>query len=134
MTTNADIGHGSQFSIYNGATYDAVAEVTSISSASFSQDAIDATNMDSTDGYREFIGGLRDAGEVSITINYIPSASDVIIAAFASTTLKTYKITHPNSVTLTFTGIVTSYQPDVPLDDKMSATATFKISGKPTWA
>lgn len=134
MPTSADIGHGSQFSIYNGSTYDAVAQVTSITPAGWTQDAIDATNMDSTDGYREFIAGLKDAGEVQISIDYVPSASDQILAAFASATQKTYKITHPNNVTLTFTAIVTSYQPEVPLDDKMTATATFKISGKPTWA
>jgi predicted secreted protein len=134
MTTNADIGHSSTFGIYNGVTYDNVAEVTSITPAGWTQDAIDATHMDSTDGYREFIPGLKDATEVQISINYVPSASDAILAAFASATLKTYRITHPNSVTLTFTAIVTSYQPEVPLDDKMTATATFKISGKPTWA
>lgn len=134
MSTNADIGHGSQIAIWNGSSYDAIAEVNSIQPPGWSQDAIDVTHMTSPSGYREYIAGLKDAGEVQIAINYIPSASDAVIAAFDSATLKQFRITHPNNVTLVFTAIVTSYQTDVPVGDKMSATITLKITGKPVWA
>ena len=36
---------------------------------------VDATHMASTDKWREFVGGLRDAGEVSITINFVPGGA-----------------------------------------------------------
>lgn len=134
MSTNADIGHGSQIAIWNGSSYDAIAEVNSIQPVGWSQDAIDVTHMASPNGYREYIPGLRNADPVTIAINYIPSASDAVIAAFDASSLKQYRITHPNNVTLTFSAIVTNYQPDVPVGDKMSATVTLQPSGKPVWA
>ena len=42
----------------------AVAQVTSISGPSLSADTIDITNHASTDGYREFVQGLKDAGHL----------------------------------------------------------------------
>lgn len=132
MATNAAIGYGSVFGIYDGVSaYTAVAEVTSITPPGRSRDAIDATHMSSPNRYREFIAGLLDAGEVSISINFVPAVSDVIITAMEAG-VGTFQITHPNGVRLQFSAVVTNYEPDVPLDDKMAATITLKVSGKPT--
>lgn len=134
MTTNAALGYGVLFGIKNGGgTFDNVAEVTNVKPPAYARDAIEATHMESPDRFREYIAGLMDAGEVSIEINYVPSASDVVIAALAAGK-GTFKITHPNSVTLTFDAIVTNYEPQLPLDDKMTAAATFKVTSKPVWA
>jgi hypothetical protein len=35
---------------------------------------------------------------------------------------------------MTFNAIVTAWEPQLPIDDKMSLSATFKVSGKPTLA
>jgi len=134
MTTSAAIGYQTTFGIKNGGgTYDNVAEVTRVKLPNYSRDAVDATNMDSPNTFREYVAGLMDAGEVSIDLNYIPSASDAIIAAMVAGR-GDFKITLPNSVQFLFSAIVTSFEPDAPIDDKMSATATFKITGKPTLA
>ena len=45
----------------------AVAGLTEISGLSLSADTLDTTTLDSADGYREFIGGFKDGGEVSIS-------------------------------------------------------------------
>lgn len=134
MTTNAAIGYSTTFGIKNGGgTFDNVAEVTKVKPPGYSRDAIDATHMESPDKFREYIAGLMDAGEVSIDINYVPSASDVIIAAMLAGK-GDFKITLPNAVSMTFSAVVTGFEPDAPLDDKMVATATFKVSGKPVLA
>ncbi len=134
MTTSAAIGYGATFGIKNGGgTYDNLAEVTSIKPPAYSRDAIDATTMESPNTFREYIAGLMDAGEVQIELNYVPSASDAIIAAMVAGK-GTFKITHSNSVTIVFDAIVTAYEPQIPVDDKMSASATFKVTAKPTWA
>ncbi len=138
MTTNADIGHGSSLGIYNGSTYDDLAEVTSITPPGYTRDAIDATHMASPNDFREYIAGMMDAGECEVEINYVPSASDAVIAAMiagpGAASGGQFQITFPNSVTWTFQAIVTSYQPGAPDDDKMTASVTFKITGKPTLA
>ncbi|MFJ9382029.1 phage tail tube protein, partial [Streptomyces sp. NPDC101455] len=57
----------------NGAgTFVAVANISDVSGPSRSRDAIEVTAHDSPDNYREFVKGLKDGGEVEITINYDP--------------------------------------------------------------
>ena len=73
MATNAAIGHGTLWKRGNGASpteaFATVAEVTAISGPGISRDTIDATHMESPDRFREFVGGLRDGGEVTVTLN-----------------------------------------------------------------
>lgn len=133
MPTSAAIGYGVTFLIYNGSTYDAVAEVTNISMPGYSRDAIDVTNQDSANSFREFIAGLMDAGEVSIDYNYIPAAAEDVLTAMLAG-VGQFKIAHGAGVNVVFSAIVTDWQPNAPVDDKMSATATFKVTGRPTWA
>lgn len=131
MTTNAAIGYSTTFGIKNGGgTYDNVAEVTKVKPPNYSRDAVDATHMESPDRFREYIAGLMDAGEVSIELNYVPATSDVLVAAMVAGK-GNFQITMPNSVRFQFEAIVTGWETDAPLDDKMVATATFKVSGKP---
>lgn len=132
--TSAVIGYNTDFAIYNGTTYIEVAEITSITWPGYARDAIDATHMNSDDKFREYIPGLMDAGEVTIEMNFIPSATDVIVAALTANAVGQFKITHNSGVNVVFKGIVTAYQPQSPVDDKMTASATFKVTGKPTWA
>lgn len=128
--TNAALGYGSTFGIHNGSIYVDVAEVTNITWPGYSRDAVDATHMASPDTFREYIPGLMDAGEVTIELNFQPSASDVIVAAMVAGK-GAFQIEHVSGVKVQFDAIVTGYEPTVPLDDKMVASATFKVTGKP---
>ena len=47
---------------------------------------------------------------------------------------KYFKLTYNSGANLVFKAIVTSYEMQSPLGEKLSATATFKVTGKPTWA
>jgi hypothetical protein len=134
MPSSAVLGYNIDFSIYNGSTYTQVAEVTDITWPGYVRDAVEVTYMDSADQFREYIAGLMDGGEMTIEMNWVPSATDVIIAALTASTTGQFKITYNNGVNLVVKAIVTGYQPQSPLGEKLSASATFKISGKPTWA
>jgi hypothetical protein len=129
----ASIGYGTTFSIGSGSplTYTAVAQVTSVTPPNYARDAIEATHMTSPGSYREFIPGLMDAGEATIELNYIASATDTLIAALDAG-VGNFRITFPNGVDWNFTAIVTAYAVTAPLADKMTATATFKVTGEPT--
>lgn len=136
--TNADIGYGWKFKKGDGATpteaFSALTgvEVTSISPPGYSRDAIDATHMQSPDSFREYIAGLMDAGEVQMDLSYIPAVSDALITAILAGKAN-YQVANPDgSVTFTISAICTNYQPTAPVDGRMTATATFKVSGKPT--
>lgn len=140
MTTNAGIGFGALLAIFNDGSpsgFQTIAEVTSISGPSLARDAVDATHTASEEGWREYIPGLKDAGEVSIEMNYIPGSfgDELMRATFDSDQPAQFRITEPNSpaTVLTFYAIVTAYELERPNDDKMVATATLKITGKVTY-
>lgn len=134
MSTNAAIGYAITFGIWNGASYTNVVEVVDAMPPQYSRDAIEATHHGSPSGYKEYIPGLKDAGEVSLTLNYVPSASDAYLAAFEASSAGQFRITMPNAVTCTFNGVITGYSPATPRDDKMTTEIKIKVSGKPTWA
>jgi predicted secreted protein len=140
MTTSARIGFGTVFQIRDIAAspiaYVTVGEVTNITLPNLTRDAVDATHTESTEGYREFIPGLKDSGEASIEMNFVSgSASDTLIRAqFALDTLTACKILFDTSPEdgVSFNAILTGYEVQAPLDDKVAATLTLKVSGKVT--
>ena len=118
-----------------------IAEITSISPPSLSKDTIETTSHDSVDRYKEFISGLRDAGEVSLDINYDPADATHglltgLLGEYEKDAPSNYKIIFPDASTTTwsFAGILTSFETSAPIDDKLTASVTIKISGKPTLA
>ena len=139
--TDALIGYGTTFERSDSASpevYTAIAEVMNITPPPYARETQDATHMSSTDGYREFISGLRDAGEVALELNYIPggAAQTSLLADFDSDALVNYRIVFPTSPqqTVTFAGLVTGFSPEAPLEGKQTVSVTFKVSGKPTWS
>jgi len=133
METEAAIGYGSKFAVStdDGATFTDIAEVSNITPPSSSIDVIDATHMQSPNGDREFILGLNDPGEASFDMNFVPgSAADLKIQGVRNARARVRcRVTFPNGVTWTFSGILTGYEPAVPTEDKMTATVTFKVTG-----
>ena len=132
--TAADIGYDSAFGIEGetAGTYVAVAEVVGITPPGVSRDAVDATHLKSPDAYKEFIAGLKESGEASITLNFVPSSTDALYTAFDAKT-GNYEITFPNGVMMRFSGFFTAYNPpELTAEGKMEATATIKATGKPT--
>jgi predicted secreted protein len=134
------IGYSTLFKTGNGATpevFTTVAEVTNITPPAMSRDTVDATHEESPDGWREFIAGLKDGGEVSLDMNFVPDSADALAFmaewdATGSSALKNRQIVFPDGSIFAFAAILTGYEPDAPIDDKMAASVTLKVSGKPT--
>lgn len=132
MATAASTGLGTIFKLHNGGTPGAleeIAEVFDLTPPNDQDETIDVTHFGSA--AREFIFGLTDFGECSFEMNFVPgSASETkILAAKASKAAREAEITFPNGATWTFDGLVTGYEPAVPVDDRMTATVTIKVSG-----
>lgn len=113
--------------------YTELAEVTEISLPELSRDSVDFTHMKSPDAYREFKPGLSDAGDGSVTYNLVPGMADdaVIATHLATRKVDDWRITFPNGATFDFRGFATKHGRATPLADKMTGSATFKVSGKP---
>src|SRR5687767_14592043 len=91
MSTQAKIGHGTLFQINSSPgnspdQWDSIAEIVSVTPPSLSRDAIDATHSESPEKWREYIPGLRDGGEVTLEMNFIPGGlgTEAILATFNS--------------------------------------------------
>jgi len=123
----------------NGTT---IAEVTDITPPELSRDTADVTHHQSPGAWREFIKILKDAGEVSFTINYIPTntthnAATGLLSDFANnTTVDAWTLVFPDTLgtTWSFNGAVTKFSAKAPVDDRLSADITLKVMGQPTLA
>ncbi|MDB6177936.1 phage tail tube protein [Paracoccus sp. Z330] len=130
---DGQIGYGSQVRIGVGATpnWTELEFVGDIEMPDEQIDEIEVTHMQSPGRRKQFISGLTDGGEVSIPMNYIPgSASDVLLLG-----LKASGETVQVEITLTaagtpetYAGFLKGYARTAPVNDKMMATATFRLS------
>ncbi len=119
-----------------------IAELTNITGPGESAGTIDITNHDSDDGYEEFVAGIRSGGDISIEGNFISTDTTGQIALhtdFQAGSKKTWIIKHPAWVAssheypqISGSGIVTAFSMGAPYNDKLSFSATIKVSGKPT--
>jgi predicted secreted protein len=139
MTTSARIGYGAKFQTGNDASPESFTdflEVTSITPPNMSVDSIDATHMASPSGAREFIAGLLDAGDVGIEFNFVPGNASALALMTELGTVprptKTRRIVFPDLSYFQFEAFITGFEPEGPVDDKMGASATFKVTGLPT--
>lgn len=133
--TNALIGYGIVVEMSTPAaptTWIPIAEVYSASPPVDTYDQVEATHYLSPGRRREYITGLVDGGDIPLEMNYIPgSATDLFFLAIGSA-LRNVRITFGNGVVYTFQALLKSYAPSTPVDDRMTMTATMKVTGAVT--
>lgn len=142
--TEASHAYGTVIRVGNAAvpeTFTAIAEITSLTPPPFVQEAIEATHMESPDKFREFIPGLRDAGEFSFDINFIPENPthdwiDGVVGKVFNGAVNNYQLQVPSTpaVIVTMRGFFSQFQLNAPIDGVLTATCTLRVSGKPTFA
>lgn len=113
--------------------------LTSIGTPEKSADMLETTTLDITDGYKTYIQGIKDGGEISVKgfFDTADAGQMALDTAFEAGTLDTYIIAFPVSIgaTFTFSGIITKFTVgEVTIEDPLSFELTVKISGKPTLA
>lgn len=118
----------------------AIAHLTSIAGLEVSAETIDVTALDSATGYKEFIMGSKDAGEVKIKGFFQGGDHEQLWLDFNSGTSASYSIQFPDGTTgvatgtkWTFTAFVTGYSTGAEVDNAVSFEATLKVSGQPTF-
>ena len=129
--TDATIGFGSDFKRLT----ETVGEILAIGAPSLSRDVTDATHMKSAEGWREFIANLKDGGEISVEIQSKPStpAYLAMVTDFDNDQPVEYTIEFPDGSKWVVNAFITGFETTDPLDDKIVASATFKITGKPVF-
>lgn len=135
--------YGSLFQTGDGATpenFTTVAEITELTPPNMTRDAIEVSNEGSPDGYREFKPGWRDGGEVKFKANWLPTNTTQDFTTglgeqFNDNEVHNYRIVLPNTIiTLSLSGFLTAFEPDLPIEEQAQLSGTVKVSGKPTVA
>lgn len=114
----------------------AIGDLSSIGSPSITQEELDVTTLDSEGGYREFIAGFKDPGEVTISGFFVPNdvGQAAMYAALESGDVNDYQIVYPAELgaSWSFPGIVTAFSVTTELEDAIGFEGTIRVSGKPT--
>jgi|SRR3990170_5329292 len=140
--SNAIAGFGTLLKRGDGGspeTFTTIAEVASFGGLNMSADTIDATHTQSPGAWREFIVGLKDAGELSFDVNLIPSEpthspTAGLIQDFNNGTRRNYQIVFPDNSTFKCNAGIRSLNISPAVDGKLSASITLKMNGQPTWS
>lgn len=109
-----------------------IAEVTNVSGPGFTRDLIEVTSFDSSDGWREFIAGFRDGGNVVLSMNYTRAGLDEFLADFESDVVQNYEIVLPDGTSIEFEGFVQEFPLTIPTDAQITMETTIKVTGAPT--
>jgi len=131
---NAVAGLGTTLSKWVSSAWVLVADINSISGPSPTKETIETTTLDTTGGYKTFIGALKDPGTISLSMNFVRATYDIMKTDFEASAEVLYKIALPDAANtiLEFSGIVTEIPLEIPIDDKITLDVTIKISGAVT--
>ncbi|MDP2365069.1 MAG: phage tail tube protein [Ignavibacteria bacterium] len=116
-----------------------LAEVTNISGPSQTMDTIDVSSHDSPSQYKEFVAGFRDGGDLSLEGNFIKGDTTGQVAMhtdFQAGTKRNWIVKMPGWAAgkpqMAGEGLITAFSISYPYEDKISFSATIKVTGKPT--
>ena len=139
MSTSALESQGMTIGLGDAASpelYTTISEVSDISGPDGSASEIDATDLSST--AKEFKVGLKDEGQVSLTLNYIPADTQhaALRTARNNRTLNNYRITFTDSpqTTWTFAAYVLGFSISNGIDGLTQGSVSLRISGAITEA
>lgn len=138
--TEARIGWGAEVQLGTSSEVASLVEIGEVRSFNLPSDEADeheVTHFKSPDRAKEFISGLIDRGEGTVTINYVPgSASDLLLTdAAESGTTRAVRFIIPDQTgtaawQVTSSAFVRRYSPDtVEPNAPITATLTLRFTG-----
>jgi len=125
-------GVGTVFRRWNTTTseWDTVAGITNIGGPSASRETHDTTALDTTGGYKTFITGFRDAGEITLSMIFNRAEYDDMVTDFETEAAQNYEIVLPDdeATSLEFEGLVTAIPLTIPATP-VTLEVTIKLTG-----
>lgn len=136
--------YGAALNLGDGAgveNFTAIAQCSNISGPGLEVNVLDVTSHDSPNGWREKIAGLKDGGEVTLTIHYDPAnathdATTGLLDEFRSGRVSNYQMVFPDAASTMweFAALVSRFEPRAPVDGALTADVRVTITGEPTLA
>ena len=133
--SDAQLGYGSKIerSSDGGKTWIKIPEADIAGVPKPQTDYVDVTSLDSTGGYKEFIPGLKDAGEIEVRANYTRAGYKQQATDEGSGVPIAYRTTFANSDKFEFSGYPTVAVDEADLNDARKMTITIRITGAVTF-
>jgi hypothetical protein len=120
-------------------TWEEFCSVIKANGPTLSKGAVEFTHMKSPGRYREWKPAWRDGGALTLTAIFSRAARDAIVYDYhrSDDTSHRYRMILPDLgvTTVTLAAFVSDVGHEIPLDEGIRISATFKISGQPvfTW-
>lgn len=111
-----------------------VAEVKDVTPPTFTRTALDATHQQSPGAWMEMIKGIKDPGQWSFEVNFIPSgvSHQAILSDLNDNCNKgVIRVTFPDGEYWECDAFLLTVAPSAPVDGLLTATMTFQSAGKP---
>lgn len=127
MSQDAFLGIGTTFTWGSNQ----IAEINAINGIAKSRGTQEVTDLSSPNKYREWIPGLKDGGEVTLSMNMVRDAVDEFDVDFDAGTTRACVVTFPDegATTISFDAFITSLSWSVPLENKVPCEVKLKITG-----
>lgn len=129
---------GTTFKVGSGASAKTVGGLTSIDGIKVSGDEVDVTALDNNSGYREFLQGFKDGGEVPLSgfLDGADTGQDELYSLLESGAVTPMAIIFPSAIgkTWSFNAFVKGFSTGVDIDGAITFDVTVRVSGKPTLA
>lgn len=116
-----------------------IGQVKDIEGPNMSRETVDVTHHQSTGGYRKFLASLRDAGEITFSVELDPSdpshdQNTGLLALFEKDTATNFRLVFPvegqvGYLGYAFAGFVTGYSPKAPVTGSLTADITIRVAG-----
>ncbi len=132
MPNPIDVGTGTTISF---GTSGFSAYILEVGGPGISREVVDTTHMGTTGGKTYRPGDLYDGGELSLSVAFDGSISPPMLAGEQPETIT---VTWPIPAGLStgaiwsFSGFMSNYTPTSPIEDKMTASVTVKVTGSIT--
>ena len=113
-----------------------IADLTSIGEIGVENSEIDVTTLDSSDNYKEYIAGFKDAGEVSLA-GFVKSEANMedMLALAEAQTVESWEIEFPSGAKWFLTGFVKIWkEAESTVEGVRGFTGSIRITGKPVYA
>ena len=115
-----------------------VGGLSSIGGVEISSETTDVTALDNTTGYKEYLGGFKDGGEVPLEgfLDGADKGQEAMYSAMEDQEEHNFSVVFPQSIgkTWTFKGIVTKFATSAAVGDAVKFSSSIKVTGKPTLA
>lgn len=143
MATASKIGYGSLLKRGDGASpevFTTVAEVRKVGEFGSEANLIDMTNLDSPNGFMEYLLSMKDGVELPVEVNFLPanttqSVAAGLIADHNNGTTRNFKLVLPGAFgTFSFAALVKGWKANVAPNEGLIATFTLKLTGAITYA